>query len=43
MNQQLFEFYQSRKGYDMAIVIPGATVEPNPNKVPTQTPPSQPQ
>lgn len=34
MIQSVIEFYQNRKGYNMAIVIPGAVVEPIPNSVP---------
>lgn len=43
MTHGVIEFYQNRKGYNMAIVIPGATVEPNPNNVPVpEVPPTQP-
>ena len=38
MNESLVEFYLNRKGYDMAIVIPGKELKPNPNN-PPKTPP----
>ena len=42
MTYSVVEFYQNRKGYNMAIVIPGAVVEPNPNNIPTEPEPTQP-
>lgn len=38
MNENLVEFYLNRKGYDMAIVIPGKVLTPNPNNTPTPAP-----
>ena len=38
MNLYLLEFYLNRKGYDMAILIPGKVIEPNPNNVPAPQP-----
>jgi len=39
MNENIVEFYLNRKGYSMAIVIPGKELKPNPNNIPN-TPPS---
>ena len=38
MNQHLFEFYLNRKGYDMAIIIPGKVIEPRPQPAPQPAP-----
>ena len=38
MNENLFEFYINRKGYDMAIVIPGKELKPNPENTPKPEP-----
>lgn len=40
MTHSVIEFYQNRKGYNMAILIPGVIIEPNPNRVPVQPTPA---
>jgi len=39
MNENLVEFYLKKKGYNMAIVIPGKELKPNPDNTPKTTPP----
>jgi len=38
---KIVEFYLNKKGYNMAIVIPGKGLTPNPDNTPKTTPPPE--